>query len=457
MATAVIMPKQGLLMTEGTILKWFVNEGDKIEVGDPLFEMETDKLAITIEAQEAGTILKIVEGEGAVVPITEMIAIIGEPGEDISEMLPADSKDNRPKTEKAAAGGAQAATKAAAEEGNTSEKPGVKRDKSERVFITPRAKILAAEKGIDYYDVNGTGADGLIIEKDILEYLSKAPVQREPVGQTKATPLAARIAEINDINISGMQGSGERGKVTRADVEAAVGAKMQTKATPERGERLVPLTGIRKIIADKMTASLREMAQANHRMRVDVTEITRLRNNLKNEDIKVSFSDIIVKVVAKALTEFPEINSSFTNEGILVKEYVNVGIAVAAQNGLIVPVVKDADLMSLNEIAAASAELVEKARTGKLLPDDYTGGTFTVTNLGMFDIDEFTAIINPPESAILAVGKISKEPVVEDDSIVIKPIMTLSLTYDHRVIDGAPAAQFLQRVKQLLQNPYLLL
>lgn len=209
MATAVIMPKQGLLMTEGTILKWFVNEGDKIEVGDPLFEMETDKLAITIEAQEAGTILKIVEGEGAIVPITEMIAIIGEPGEDVSRMLPADSKDNRPETEKAAAGGAQEATEVAAEAENTLDQPGVKRDKSERVFITPRAKMLASEKGIDYYEVNGTGADGLIIEKDILEYLSKAPVHREPVGQTKATPLAARIAEINDINLNGIKGSSE--------------------------------------------------------------------------------------------------------------------------------------------------------------------------------------------------------------------------------------------------------
>ena len=191
-------------------------------------------------------------------------------------------------------------------------------------------------------------------------------------------------------------------------------------------------------------------------MKVDLTEIVRLREKLKADKKKASFTDILVKVVSKALLEFPMINSSLTEKGIMLKEYVNMGLAVAVENGLIVPVIKNADLMTLEEISSASSELVEKAKTGSLKPDEYTGGTFTITNLGMFDIDEFTAIINPPESAILAVGKIDRVPVVEGDNIVIKPVMMLSLTYDHRIIDGAPAAMFLQRIKQLLQNPYLL-
>ena len=192
-------------------------------------------------------------------------------------------------------------------------------------------------------------------------------------------------------------------------------------------------------------------------MKVDMSEVVRFRDMLKAASIKVSFTDIIVRCVANALTEFPIVNASLTDKGILYKDYVNMGLAVAVPNGLIVPVIKDADLLSLTEISAAAAALYEKAKAGTLTQDDYSGGTFTISNLGMFDIDEFTAIVNPPESAILAIGKIDRVPVVVGDEVVIRPVMMLSLSYDHRTIDGAPAAQFLQRVKQILQNPYLLI
>ncbi|MDR3551792.1 MAG: dihydrolipoamide acetyltransferase family protein, partial [Clostridia bacterium] len=210
-------------------------------------------------------------------------------------------------------------------------------------------------------------------------------------------------------------------------------------------------------ISNRMMKSLHETAQANHRMKVDMTEVIALREKLKADGEKVSFNDILIKITAKALLEFPMVNASLRDEGILMQDYVNMGIAVAVENGLIVPVVRDVDLMTLGQLSEASAAQIEKAKTGKLAPNDYTGGTFTITNLGMFDVDEFTAIINPPESAILAVGKIAKTPVVIGDSIVIRPIMTLSLTYDHRLIDGSVAAQFLQRVKQIISDPYLLL
>ena len=217
------------------------------------------------------------------------------------------------------------------------------------------------------------------------------------------------------------------------------------------------MSAMRKVIAERMSQSLHTMAQANHRMKVDMTEVIRFREKLKADNVKVSFTDIFVKCVAKALTEFPIVNASLTDKGILMKEYVNMGLAVAVPNGLIVPVIKDADLLSLPEIAAASTALIDKTKKGTLTPDDYSGGTFTISNLGMFDVDEFTAIVNPPESAILAIGKIDRVPVVEGDQVVIRPILVLSLSYDHRTIDGAPAAQFLQRIKQILQNPYLLI
>lgn len=435
------MPKQGLLMTEGTIIKWLKNEGESVEAGEPLFEMETDKLTITINANESGTLLKIIRGEGETVPITETIAIIGEQGEDISALI----------AEATAQAQEEAGEEPAGEEPvAAAEIPSVdsKGADAGRIFITPRAKTVAQEKGIDYKAIKGTGPDGLIIEKDVLDYAAAAPA-------VKATPLAEKIAKLHDVDMSGIVGSGAGGKITKADVEAAVARRMAPAA--DRGERLVPFTGLRKIIADKMMKSLHDMAQANHRMKVDMSEVIGMRERLKKDNVKVSYTDIFVKIVSKALMEFPELNSTLTDEGILVKNYVNMGIAVAMDNGLIVPVIKNADLMTLEEISVVSAELVEKARNSGLMPDDYTGGTFTITNLGMYDIDEFTAIINPPESAILAIGKIDKVPVVRDDEIVIRPITTLSLTYDHRVVDGAPAAQFLQRVKQLLMNPYLLI
>jgi len=325
----------------------------------------------------------------------------------------------------------------------------VERAANERVFATPRAKTTASEKGIDFTDVAGTSPDGLIIEKDILAFKASA------AASPKATPLAVKVAQQKDVELADVEGTGARGKITRSDVESAIALRAGKAATGRSG-RVVPFAGMRKVISDRMMQSLHGMAQANHRMKVDMSEIIRFREKLKEAGIKVSFTDIIVKVVSKALLDFPILNSTLTSEGILLKDYVNMGLAVAVEGGLIVPVIKDADLMTLEEISAVASELADKAKKGGLMPHEYTGGTFTITNLGMFDIDEFTAVINPPESAILAVGKIDKVPVVEGDNIVVKPIMMLSLTYDHRIIDGAPAAQFLQRVKQIMQNPYLL-
>jgi pyruvate dehydrogenase E2 component (dihydrolipoamide acetyltransferase) len=224
---------------------------------------------------------------------------------------------------------------------------------------------------------------------------------------------------------------------------------------------IIPIQGIRKVIAARMKESLITAAQANHRMDVDMSRLLSVRSELNalNEKlgIKISITDMLIKIVTQALLEQPIINSTIVSEGILLLDEINIGIAVATDSGLLVPVIHNTKGKTLIEIGAITKEFIEKTRTGKLKPDEMKGGTFTITNLGMYDVDSFTAIINPPESAILAVGRVNKRVVVVDDNIVIKPITTLSLTYDHRVIDGAPAAIFLQRIKQLIENPYLLL
>ncbi len=429
-------------MTEGTITKWMISEGEKIEEGQPLFEMETDKLSIEITAPASGTLLKIIRNSGEVVPITETIAVIGEPGEDISEYVKTVEKvdpkeDLNSSVEKD-------------ESPNNVEEVELPRS-GDRIFITPRAKKLAKEEDIDVSSILGAGPKGLIIEQDIIEAI------KNPVEKIKSTPVAKKMAGEYGINMSDLAGSGVNDRIQKDDIKEALRLRNRPNVGNAREEKLIPLTGIRKVISDRMMESLHNTAQANHRMKVDVSEIMRLREKLKTDGTKVSFNDILVKIVSKALIEYPLINSSLTEEGILAKEYVNMGIAVSISNGLIVPVIKNSDLLTIKEINETSSKLVEKARTGTLELDDYSGGTFTISNLGMFDIDEFTAIINPPESAILAIGKIDKVPVVEGENVVIKPIMVLSLTYDHRIIDGALSAQFLQRIKALINNPYLLL
>lgn len=450
MATIVIMPKQGLMMEEGTITKWLKKEGEAVAAGEPLFEMETDKLTITMDAEASGTLLKIIHPEGDVVPITQPIAVLGEPGEDISALVD---------------GGAAPAVPAASPEEPLSPSaeapaaPAVERAPGERVFSSPRARLRAEENGVDVAAVPGSGPDGLVIERDVNAYMANKPA---------VTPLAANLAKTQGLDLSGVTGTGRGGKITAADLPGAAPAAevppaAEASAVPQtRGTRTEKMSGMRKAISRNMLASKETNAQTNHRIKVDMTAAIALRKQYKDLGIKVSYNDIIVRACAKALADMPIVNSSVDGNNILYHDYVNVGTAVSVPGGLIVPVIKDADIIGLSGIAARSAELIEKAREGKLTDADYHGGTFTVSSLGMFDLDDFVAIINPPESAILAVGKIAKTPVVVtdeegEDAIVIKSMCALCLSYDHRIIDGAEAAKFLQKVKNYLQNPVLLI
>lgn len=457
MATIVIMPKQGLMMEEGTITRWLKKEGEAVAAGEPLFEMETDKLTITMDAEAGGTLLKILHPEGDVVPITQPIAVLGAPGEDISALLGG--------TAGPAAAGAPAGAAASAEAASvTAETPAVstvERAPGQRVFSSPRARLRAEEHGVEIAAVPGTGPEGLVIERDVSAFLA---------GRPAVTPLAANLAKAQGADLSAVSGTGQGGKITVADLPGAPAAPAAAEPVPAasvparqgRGTHTEPMSGMRKAISRNMLASKSANAQTNHRIKVDMTAAIALRKQYKDLGLKVSYNDIIVRACAKALAEMPIVNASVEGDHILYHDYVNVGTAVSVPGGLIVPVIQDADIIGLTGIAARSAELIEKAREGRLTDADYHGGTFTVSSLGMFDLDDFVAIINPPESAILAVGKIAKTPVVVtnaegEDEIAVKSMCALCLSYDHRIIDGAEAARFLQKVKNYLQNPVLLI
>ncbi len=386
----IIMPKQGLQMTEGIITQWLVKEGDFIKEGDPLFEMETDKLSIVIDSTATGTVLKLLYEEGDMVPITETIAIIGDPDVDVNALL----------------------------SGNTTT-PAESVNSQQRIFSTPRARMAAEDRGIEISALQGSGPDGLIIERDVLN--------AKPMPTTPAASISTNSAPVKP-------------------------------ALENPCDTIIPLSGMRKIIAERMHNSLHDLAQANHRMEVDMTEAVHIREQLKALGVKISYNDLVIRCVSMALREFPFMNSSLTEAGILQKSAIHIGMAVATDTGLLVPVIRNADTLSLTQLSGIAKDLGKRAKEGGLSPDDLTGGSFTVTNLGMFGVDSFTAIINAPEAGILAVGQLKKKAVVlEDDSIAVRPMMWLSLTYDHRIVDGAPAAQFLGYIKKLLENPALLL
>ena len=445
MAKVIVMPKLGLTMTEGTVSKWLKAEGDAVKEGEPLFEVETDKLTNTIEASASGTLLKIAVPAGGEAKCLDPVAVIGEPGEDVSALIgvipAAGAAAPAPAVPAAAAPAASAPARA----------PG------ERVLASPAAKKLARELGIDLALVPGTGPKGRVTEDDVKNFKSApppAPPAPPAEPAVKASPLAAKVAA--DIGLD-LKDVPAHGRVLAADILAAVQKGGSAPAEEAPREETVPMSGMRKAIARNMLNSHMTSPTVTFNLGIDMTELKRLREQLKGEEIKVSYTDILVKVVAVALTEFPLLNCSVEDNKIIYKHYVNMGVAVALDNGLVVPNIPDADKKSLTEISAEVKELAKLAREGGLPMDRLKGGTFTITNLGMYGIESFTPIINQPEVAILGVNTMEDKVVVVDGEICVRPIMNLSLTADHRVVDGSVAAQFLQRVKKLMEKPALLL
>ncbi|MHB1042598.1 MAG: 2-oxo acid dehydrogenase subunit E2 [Eubacteriales bacterium] len=449
MAVEVLMPQLGLTMTAGTISRWLKKVGDCVEKGEPLLEVMTDKANMEVESPASGVLLKVLAQEGLTVPITEIIAYIGEQGEETGD---------------APAPAGAGSTPAGGEEPRK-QTPALtpERDKGDRNFTSPRARRAARELGVSLAGLAGSGPGGRIVERDVV---ARAGVQQngaEKAGAVRLTPLAKKVAESCGIAAAELTGIKAGGRVTREDVLALHGRKTAAaEEAPAQVITTIPFSGIRKLIADKMSLSVHTAAQVTLTTEVDMTETVRMREQLlpeieKTGGSRISYTDILVKVAARALSEFPRLNATLRGDCIELVRAINVGVAVAAENGLMVPVVHRADALSLKEICARTKDLVDRARRGKLRPDDMQGGTFTVSNLGMYEIDAFTPIINSPEAAILGVGRMVQKPVVVRGEIAVRWMMYLSLTFDHRLVDGAPAAEFLRRVKRLLENPYTLL
>ncbi len=433
MAFEIIMPQFGLTMEEGTVTRWAVNEGDSVKKGDVLLEVTTDKLTNEVLSEYEGTVLKIVASEGEDYPVKAVLAYIGEKGEAVAT---------------AAESGAATGQKAPEAVKNT---PAPVATAGTRVKSSPLARRTAKELGLDYTKIAGTGPNGRIVQRDVIAY-SKQP-ESESVS-LKASPLARKIAEDIGLELSKVDASG---RVLASDILSYLEKTREAQPCNVQREEIKPMDGMRRAIAKNMLSSHMTSPTVSFNLSVDMSAMKQYRKQLKNNDIKVSYTDLLVKFVAKALTEFPLLNCSVDGNNIIYKNYVNMGVAVALENGLVVPNVTDADKKSLSQISAEVKELAELARNGKLPAEKMKGGTFTITNLGMFGIESFTPIINQPEVAILGVTTMEDRVVVRDGEMVIRPMMTLSLTADHRVVDGSVAAQFMQRIKTLLENPALML
>ena len=439
MAKVIVMPKLGLTMTEGTVSKWLKKVGDAVNEGEPLFEVETDKLTNTIEASASGVLRHLFADEGATVPVLDKVAIIAAADEDISSLIGAAAPAAVPAAPAFAAQTVSAAPAKSA---------------VGRVVASPAAKKLAKEKGIDLTLVTGTGPNGRITEDDVKKYkpTPAAPVQlAEPA--VKASPLAARVAADLGIDLKELGG---HGRVLAEDILKYLENTREKAEEPKR-EETVLMNGMRKAIARNMLNSHMTSPTVTFNLSVDMSQMKLYREQLKANEIKVSYTDLLVKFVAKALTEYPLLNCSVEDDRIIYKHYVNMGVAVALDNGLVVPNVRDADKKSLTEISAEVKALAKLAREGGLPMEKLRGGTFTITNLGMYSIESFTPIINQPEVAILGVTTMEDRVVVRNGEMVIRPMMTLSLTADHRVVDGSVAAEFLKRVKTLMENPAVML
>jgi pyruvate dehydrogenase E2 component (dihydrolipoamide acetyltransferase) len=432
----VEMPKMGDTMEEGKILRWIKKEGDEVKRGESLAEVETDKVNIEIESFASGVLRKILVLEGESAPIGAGIALIGSP----DEPLP-DSSSGNGSAKAVATKGADQAASATAGNGSmigearsdyrasqTSVQSPPEASSQGRIFISPIARRIAEEYHLDYSHIEGTGPNGRIIKLDI-----EAALAKEQEAAAALTPTQMPVLE------TGL-----------ATVEV-------TEATE------VPLTAMRRTIAKRLSQSMQTAPHFYVTSVIDTGKLADLRRQIneyaQNEPdaVKVSFNDLIVKAVATALVRMPQVNVSFAEDRLIVKKQVHIGMAVALEQGLIVPVIRNADQRSVLAIARESQRLAELARTGKLRPEDFSGGTFTVSNLGMFEVDSFTAVINPPESAILAAGSITPTPVVEDGQVVVRDRMKVTLSSDHRAIDGVIAARFLQEVKRLLEEPFGLL
>ena len=408
MAYEILMPQPGLTMEEGTVSQWIKHEGDAVKAGDVVAEITTDKLTHELQSEHDGVLLKIVAQEGEDVPVKGVLAYIGEAGESITAAPAA-----APAAEESVPAAASPAAAAPTADGR-------------RIRISPLARKTAAKLGVtDFAAIVGSGTSGRITQKDILaaaEAMKTAPAP---------APLSVAAASASE--------------------PAAPKAGLELM----EGDTVVKLSGMRKVVAERMLHSHTEIPPVTQNTKVDVTELMKFRKLLLAETgRKYSVNDLILKATAKMLRQHPEILVSYDNGQMIQRAHVNIGMAVALEAGLIVPVIRDADRLGLDALADSAKDLASRAKGNKLLPDEYKGSTFSVSNLGMFGIETFTPIVNQPDAAILGVCAVQDElTLAEDGSLSKRQVMRLSFTYDHRLIDGATAAKFVMDLRDLLQSP----
>ena len=422
MAYELLMPQLGLTMEEGTVSQWIKKEGDAVKVGDVILEITTDKLTNEVVSEYEGTLIKIVAQEGEDIPVKGLLAYIGQPGEAVGGAAPAAA----PAAEAAPAAAAPAAPAAA---------PAPVAANGQRRRISPLARKTAAKMGVDYSGIAGSGPSGRIVLKDIpaaAEAQKAAPAAAAPVAE--AAPAAAPAAPAKP---------------------AAPKAGLELM----EGDTVIKLAGMRKVVAERMLASHTEIPNVTQNIKVDVTELMKFRKTLlAMTGKKYSVNDLVLKATAKCLRQHPEMLVSFDGNQIIQRAHVNLGMAVALDAGLIVPVIRDADKMGLDELAATAKDLATRAKENKLGADEYKGSTFSVSNLGMFGIETFTPIINQPDAAILGVCAIQDELALDDEgNVTKKQVMRLSVTLDHRLLDGAVVAKFQMDLRDLLQSPMSIL
>jgi pyruvate dehydrogenase E2 component (dihydrolipoamide acetyltransferase) len=435
MPTEIYLVKVGMSMTEGIVEEWYIPDGGSVDVGELLYRLETEKVNLDVDAEAAGTVKHLV-GEGITMSPGDVIGHIYTARESLADL------PQNPSTETPAA----------------------------PLRASPLARRLAAERKVSLENLQGTGPDGRIVEADVLA--AQTISQQTQVNESgedstrKASPIARKLARELGIDLAAVTGSGPGGRITKDDVEAAnravPGTVVPQPPTPgERPDQALPLKGMRKTIASRMHESLTSMAQLTMDMDVNMDDAIKLRTQLIDEwaeqEIRPTYTDLVIRAAAKALTIHTRMNSQLTDSALLLKGNIHVGMAVALEDGLIVPVIRNADQLSLREIALEAARLAGAARSGSLSVDDLQDGTFTVSALGMFGVDSFTPIINSPQAGILGVNRIRDDVCWDGNTPRKTQVMRLSLTWDHRVLDGAPAAGFLAEVRDLLEAPYRLL
>ncbi len=435
MAIEMIMPKVDMDQETGTVVEWTKTDGQQVKEGETILVIETDKIAIDVEAPGTGILNGISAHPGDVIPIGTVIAYILEEGEEVP-VVKTVTPEPEPEVDQ---------TTAASEED---------------VLATPIAKKMAEVHGVDLSKVSPSGSGGKVTKDDVQSAIS--PATPAGGGDVIATPSARRTARINGVNLNLVQGSGPGGRIQASDVESFQPGTSLPAASPVQSGESLPLIGMRRTIAERLTASYQSIPHIQFTSRVDMTNFDKARkdyNDLAMErgDEKVSVTALLVKLVAMVIADHPKINSSLVEDSILLHQDINIGLAVALEEGLIVPVVKNANLKGISKIAYETTDLVTRAREETLVGADVRGGTFTITNLGPFGVEQFNAIINPPEAGILAIGATTREVVaLENDDIGVRPIMRFTLSADHRIIDGAVAARFIADLKTTFENPILM-